>query len=567
MKKRTWVSAVVSMAGLLFTGSAVAHDRPDISPEKVEALIYPGTSHEIRKKVRTGKMPSKLDVCLLEDETGSFGDDIASLRAAAEEIFDEVVDGAPDAQFAVAGFRDYPIAPYGDVGDWVYRRVSRMSPDKEDWLGGIEALTASGGFDAPEVQFDSLVAAAGPGVFADPTLGPQPDCGWREEAGVTRVLVVATDAPFHVPGPGKPHVHDLMSTISALEARGIIVVGLKAPGAELELDALASATGGSVLPVASDGSDIASAILAGLSTLPATVRMVSDCAAPIGTAFAPPEQTVLPGEKATFVERISVAEGASGGTYRCRDWALVNGAPLKDHRGHILYEHKKIHVPGITAWPVRDTNELEPGASHRVTARVAAGDEGELRGVRVRFDILSGPNAGRHFAGKSDHDGKLSWKYSPLQGPAGLGTDRIQASFLSEDGGKVYGRAVVTKQWVDDDRPEVDCVRLGSSPGVVLASTSEERHRHGGIFRLLAEDEVWPASGLRLYVTDKGSGTVFGPFAVGTTLRYVKSSHATPESRPDGGSVDYVIVGRGTPVLTAVDGSGNTSYRDTCRLP
>ena len=57
-----------------------------------------------------------------------------------------------------------------------------MSASEASWVAGINGLSipslASGG-DLPEAQFDAIVAAAGPGTFTDPTVGEQPDCGWR----------------------------------------------------------------------------------------------------------------------------------------------------------------------------------------------------------------------------------------------------------------------------------------------------------------------------------------------------------------------------------------------------
>jgi len=291
--------------------------------------------------VETPVIPPKVEVCLLEDETGSFFDDIANLQAAASGIYDAVVAGSPDARFAVAGFRDYPVDPYGSTGDWVYRLLSPMDPDKADWLAGVAALGAGGGGDEPEAQYDAIVAAVA--GIVDPTLGSQAPCGFT--AAATKVLVVATDDSFHPP-PDGTHVNDAASTIAALAAAGgVKVVGLKAPGAGTELDDLALATGGSVQPLSADGANIAEAILAGLGNLPVTVSMTSDCEAPIGTSFRPASVTeVESGDTVFFKERISVANDALPGTYECNDWVLINGEPMTDEAGNIIYEHKTITV-------------------------------------------------------------------------------------------------------------------------------------------------------------------------------------------------------------------------------
>jgi hypothetical protein len=200
-----------------------------------------------------------------------------------------------------------------------------MNATKAAWLAGVAALTAGGGNDLPEAQYDAIVAASGPGLFADPTLGPQADCGWRDPStGAQRVLVVATDAAFHV--PPAPHVNTQATTIAALTAQDIIVVGLKAPGAAGELDALAAATGGSTQPLSSDGSNIAAAILAGLAAVEVEVTMESTCTDPITTTFAPPSVTVVSGEDAVFTETISVAADAPAARTSAATWPGSTGS-------------------------------------------------------------------------------------------------------------------------------------------------------------------------------------------------------------------------------------------------
>ena len=341
------IAVALGLLGARDLGQALADPGPDLTPALVEKAIVPGGSVDIEKTVHTPEIPPDIDVCLLEDETGSFGDDIGNLQSGttAQDIFTTITTTSPGAQFAVAGFRDYPVFPHGGANDHVYRLLSPMNPNLANWLTGIAALTASGGADFPEAQYDAIVAAAGPGTFNDPTLGLQNDCGWRV-AAVTRVLVVATDAAFHLPGGGKPHVNTQATTVAALDNQGIAVVGLKAPGAGLELDNLvaALAAGGSVQPLSSDGANIGAAILAGLAAIQVDVAMATDCSAPISVTFAPASQTVTSGDDAVFTETISVAASAPPDTYECDDFALIDGQPMVDAAGNIIKEHKIIRV-------------------------------------------------------------------------------------------------------------------------------------------------------------------------------------------------------------------------------
>lgn len=338
-------TTVALVAGQLVSVPVLATDT-DIQPATVEATIFPGDDIQVDKHVTTPTLPPVVDVCLLQDESGSFSDDLGNINTAASGLYDAIVAASPGAQFAVAGFRDYRHSPHGASTDWVYRLISGMSAAKANWLAGIAALTAANGGDTPEAQYDAIVAAAGPGTFHDETLGTQGNCGWRDpSSGAQRVLVVATDAPFQVPHADAHHVNTSATTIAALTAQNIIVVGLKATGAGTELDALATATGGSVQALSSNSNNIAAAILAGLSAVDVEVEMTSDCAWPISTTFSPNPQTVTSGDVAHFTETISVASDAPGGTYTCRDHAHVNGQDLTDDSGNVLYETKTIRVP------------------------------------------------------------------------------------------------------------------------------------------------------------------------------------------------------------------------------
>jgi hypothetical protein len=405
--------------------TAGASDHPGLSPETVKRIVLPDAEFEVEKTVHTPEIPPTVEVCLLEDETGSFEDDIGNLQAGttAEDIFDNVIAASPNARFAVAGFRDYDEGDYGDSGDWVYRRLSGMSPVKAGWLGGIALLTAGGGGDIPEAQYDAIVAALQGGFGFGP-------CGFNPDPLVTKVLLVATDAPFHT--PDGTHINDEASTIAALDAAGVTLVGLKAPGAGGELDALAVATGGSVQPLSSDGANIAAAILAGLGNLPVEVQMVSDCTAPISVAFDPPIQTVISGGDAYFAETISVADGAAPGVYYCKDWALLNGEPMIDpFTGGIIYEEKIISVLVPVLQPPFESNELGVDNSHTVTATLL-GHAPHVDGWLIDFTV-GGQNAGE--AGvcspidcRTDSNGEVTFTYTVPVEPDSLGLDTISAT-------------------------------------------------------------------------------------------------------------------------------------------
>lgn len=358
-KRRNLVvlAAAFTMVATLAPAASADGTHPALTPSSVETMIPPGGSFEVEKTVHTPELPSSLDVCLIVDLSGSYNDDLPNIKSLAPGLWDAIVaGGAADLQMGLASFVDYPFSPWGSSfsGDYAYRLDEDLTSDKTTWVNAVDAMITRSGGDFPESQYEAIYqAATGLGRDVDtPGASPgdvDPGQGCSFRANATKVILLTTDASFHeagdfgtffpYPGPSEADV------IGALTANDITVIGLKAPGAGAELDALAAATGGSVQTTSSNSSDIADAILAGLGALTVEASMTSDCASPISTSFAPDTRTVLSGEDATFTETISVAPDASPGTYTCKDWALIDGAPMRDAAGAIIYETKTIHVP------------------------------------------------------------------------------------------------------------------------------------------------------------------------------------------------------------------------------
>ncbi len=214
-----------------------------------------------------------LDILLLQDETGSMGDDIGSLVALAPEIWNSV-EGMAQAGFrmGVSGLRDYARYPWGDAGDWVYRRLQDLTAVESEFGAGVNLLTASGGYDTPEAQYAALYYALTPGhpcvdsdgggTCTDPVdtpVGQQPSF----RAGAKRVILLATDADCHepantsgYPGPSRDQ------TVLALKSANAALIGLVPGGAGYIscVDDLAAETGGSVENTGSSGQQVAEAI-------------------------------------------------------------------------------------------------------------------------------------------------------------------------------------------------------------------------------------------------------------------------------------------------------------------
>ncbi|HEX7225410.1 MAG TPA: hypothetical protein VF367_07515 [Candidatus Limnocylindria bacterium] len=92
-----------------------------------------------------------------------------------------------------------------------------------------------------------------------------------------------------------------------------------------------------------------------------------------------------------------------------------------------------------------------------------------------------------------------------------------------------------------------------------------------GFYLLTATDNV--DSDPSIWVTDAGSGTVFGPYPSGTTIKYTQAPGTTPREQTIGssngqaGAVRVHIFGTGDAWVSASDSSGNVSAAVACLVP
>jgi hypothetical protein len=231
----------------------------------------------------------------------------------------------------------------------------------------------------------------------------------------------------------------------------------------------------------------------------------------------------------------------------------------------------------IALTPAAAVNELgTPGQTHTVTATVAAGAAGGVPGLTVNFAILSGPNAGATGFGITNAAGQATFTYIATQGPAGLGTDVIRASF----GPDVQGDSIsadATKTWQDGTPPAVSCVESVNPHGSNIppaGSTTLPGAKGGqnedGFYRLIAVDAVDPHP--QIFVGTAATPALFGPFASGTTVKITEAPGGTPAIKPMGssdgqaGAVSAHIRLNADALITAFDASGGAASV-TCLVP
>jgi hypothetical protein len=174
-------------------------------------------------------------------------------------------------------------------------------------------------------------------------------------------------------------------------------------------------------------------------------------------------------------------------------------------------------------------------------------------------------------------NGVVSFTYPATQGLAGLGTDTIRGCVSLNDPLGETGCDRVTKTWVDTTPPVVACPE-GTNPhghvppaGHTTLPGPKGGQNEDGFYRLDATDTVDPNP--QAFVVDLGSGTVFGPFASGTNIKYTEANGVKPRQKKMGsthgkaGRVAWHIFGKGDMGLYSTDASGNTSAVTSCLVP
>ncbi len=165
------------------TPTATSTASPSATPPDLVATLCPGECVEETKTIFIPAAPAKADVLFVFDTTGSMGSVLSSAKSNALTIMANLAGVIPDIQFGVVDLRDYPIAPYGNSGDWPYKLRQSITGDRSAVEAAINATGAGGGDDYPEAYTRALYE-----TYSDPSLG------WRSD---TRrfVIMFGDDVP------------------------------------------------------------------------------------------------------------------------------------------------------------------------------------------------------------------------------------------------------------------------------------------------------------------------------------------------------------------------------------
>jgi hypothetical protein len=267
----------------------------------------------------------------------------------------------------------------------------------------------------------------------------------------------------------------------------------------------------------------------------------------------------LPQPGAVSVNYTTTAAGLAPGDHTI--CVTATGSDVSEESASVT-QCETIHLLQLSAAPPTATNELGIDNTHTVTATIA-GDAAQVSGREVTF-VVGGTNGGAtgtctlNVDCTTDAAGNVSFTYSVPVAPSSIGIDSITVSTLI--GGNT-STVTVEKRWADTTPPVAACV-----PGVNPAGKNiPNAQNEDGFWQLNATDAVDPNP--QIFVVDSGTGTVFGPYANGTNIKYVQAPGATPSATPGSGAVAWLIKGQGDMQIFAVDGSGNQSDPLSCLVP
>ncbi len=178
-----------ALAGSIITGTTAG---TPVTPSAVNVFLDPEDPVTFRVEVETGA-PSELDVFLLNDLSGSFGDDLQNVKTAVPSLISSLTGISSNVRFGLGTFVDKPMSPFGSSssGDYVYRTDLALTSDATALQRAVNGMTTKYGGDEPESQLEALFQVA---------LRSKTEIGFRDSA--FKAVVLQTDASYHKAGDG-----------------------------------------------------------------------------------------------------------------------------------------------------------------------------------------------------------------------------------------------------------------------------------------------------------------------------------------------------------------------------
>jgi hypothetical protein len=190
------------------------------------------------------------DLVFVIDTTGSMSDDIDQVKIAAADIIKNIDEKVKNYRIALVAYRDFPVDPYGEPGDYPALTLLAFSRDKTEITNAINLLGADGGNDTPESVYTALIHS-----ILNPDVG-----GWRDYA--SKQVILMGDAPPHDPEPFTGYT--LQNVVQASESVDPVVIQAIVIGSSgttlTTFENIATSTEGNIF-TAANASEIVQAIM------------------------------------------------------------------------------------------------------------------------------------------------------------------------------------------------------------------------------------------------------------------------------------------------------------------
>jgi hypothetical protein len=136
-------------------------DRSDRIPDTDFYVVLPYMEAPTHRPLDFRARLGRADIFFLVDTTGSMGAAITNVTTSlSTTIVPAVNDAIADAVMGVGDYRDFPVDPHGDPGDWAFQIRQTMTSDLTSVQTALRGLRAGGGNDGPESATEGLFRSA-----------------------------------------------------------------------------------------------------------------------------------------------------------------------------------------------------------------------------------------------------------------------------------------------------------------------------------------------------------------------------------------------------------------------
>ncbi|KAI1884889.1 hypothetical protein AGOR_G00214520 [Albula goreensis] len=175
-------------------------------PQEVRLVLRPGTPYTFPITFKRAEH-YPVDLYYLMDLSFSMKDDLENVKSLGEHLLKTLKKITSQARIGFGAFVDKTVLPFTNTNPaklkhpcpndekycqpaFGYRHVLSMTDDTEKFKKSVSSQYVSGNLDVPEGSLDAIMQAA---VCGD-------EIGWGNS---TRLLILTTDAGFHMAGDGK----------------------------------------------------------------------------------------------------------------------------------------------------------------------------------------------------------------------------------------------------------------------------------------------------------------------------------------------------------------------------